>query len=400
MRTVLYKREIDDLTASGYLNKDISGADALIEKFYNEIMGVEEKLLIDLMLSDNPAQNKLDELLKLWDIEVKQNSKSLLLAYFLKMHNTLKATEYEEPRLKGLLLNQRFRNLQIFAHFTKIGKALNKKGIIPLIFKGGAMKFLNPELPRYMGDIDVMVLENQWTKSAKIAKSLGYWFKRLDIHSFDILENKDSQYGILDIHKFIHIGTKKEKKWINGLFKRASEREVFGVRALVPCFEDLLFITLINLSNNLRDHKSQANVLYAIFDCKFLIDNKDNFDWSIVIEDTKLAGAEVQINFATKFINKISEKIVPKELQVNNLFEKETNDYSQMIMFKNFYYVELQTKSRAMKIQNVIKKPNMLGEYLKLKIKYKTLKFLNKHPRLIEIFIKVFYSNKGMNNAV
>ncbi len=188
-----------------------------------------------------------------------------------------------------------------------------------------------------------------------------------------------------------------------GLFKRANEQEVYGVKALVPSYEDILFITLLNLSNNLRDNKCRANLLYSIFDCKFLLDNKSNFDWNIVIENAKISGCEVQINFAMKFINKISNNILPKQFTENTLFEKETNDYSRIVMFKNFYYIELQAKSRAMKIQNVLKNPINLGKYLTLKIKYKTLKCLNKHPRLIEIFIKdlsKIYDNKEMIDAI
>ena len=388
MQTFLYKKEIDDINSSGYLKKDTSVTDALIENFYQEIMGKEEKVLMDLLLSSNPSQDKLEELLADWDIEAKQGAKNLLLAYLLKVHPELNATNYEAPRLKGLLQHQRFFNLQIIAHYTKIGRALNKQGIIPVIFKGGLMRYLNPKFPRYMGDIDILVCEKQWVRSAKIAKSLGYWFKRLDVHSFDILENNDSKYGILDIHKFIHIGSKNEKKWIKGLFKRATEQDVYGVKTLVPCFEDLMFITLVNLSNNLREHKTQANLLYAIFDCKYLLDNKPDFNWNIVIENTKLTNAEVQINLAMKFINKISSDILTREQQCNYLFEKETNDYSRMIMFKHFYFVELQNKSRALKIQDVFNNKISWSEYLKLKIKYKSLKYLNKHPRLIEIFIK------------
>ncbi len=400
---ILWKKEIDKIKKSGYLQKDVNITDALIENFYQKIMGKEEKLLVDLLLAENPSQEKLNELLKIWDIEVKQGAKNLLLAHLLKENPELKATDYEEPRLKGLLKHQRFSNLKIIAHYTKIGKELNKNGITPLIFKGGLMRFLNPEFPRYMGDVDIMVQKNQWVKSAKIAKSIGYWFKKLDVHSFDILENKDSKYGILDIHKFIHIGTKNEKKWIKDLFKRAITKEVFGVNALVPSYEDLMFITLMNLSNNLRDNKCRANLLYAIFDCKFLLENKPDFNWNIVIENAKIAGCEVQLNFAIKFINKISNTILPKQFLENNLFEKETNDYSRIIMFKHFYYIELQNKSRAMKITDVLKNPTNIGKYLVLKVKYKTLKLLNKHPRLIEIFIKDLnriYTNKGTVNAI
>ena len=83
-QTVLWNKEIDQIKESGYLNKNISVTDALIENFYNEILANEEKLLLKLIFSNNPSQEELDNLLKVWDIEVKQGSKSLLLAHFLK----------------------------------------------------------------------------------------------------------------------------------------------------------------------------------------------------------------------------------------------------------------------------------------------------------------------------
>ncbi len=49
--------------------------------------------------------------------------------------------------------------MKTIAHYTKIGKALNKNGIEPLILKGGAMKYLRQELPRVMNDIDIVIPE-------------------------------------------------------------------------------------------------------------------------------------------------------------------------------------------------------------------------------------------------
>lgn len=385
---ILWNKEIEEIKKSGYLNKNISVTDALIENFYNEIMCPEEKDLIDVIFSVNPTQDDLEKVLQRWDIEVKQGSKSLLLAYFMKKHPELDFHKYNAPRLNGLLLNLRFKNLQITAHYKKIGQELNKHNIIPLIIKGGAMRYLIPDLPRYMGDVDVLVPAKNWKKSEKIIKNLGYYPKRLDVHSFDVLENKDSEYGILDVHKFIFMETNKKTQWLKGLFKRAEEKEIFGVKTLLPCMEDLMFITLTNLASNLRDCKSQAGILFALFDCKYFLESKPDFDWDIVKNNAKKTGTEVQINFAIKFINKISESIIPKEIQHDMLFEKETNDYSRVVMFKRFYYAELQKECRSMKISEVLKNPLTLGKYLKLKTKYKTLKLLGNHPRLIEIFIK------------
>lgn len=387
-QTVLWNKEIDQIKESGYLNKNISVTDALIENFYNEILANEEKLLLKLIFSNNPSQEELDNLLKVWDIEVKQGSKSLLLAHFLKTHPELNATKYEEPRLKGLLLNLRFKNLQIISHFTKIGKEINKQEIVPIIFNDGLMKYLNPDAPRELADMDILVPEKKWVESAKIAKKLGYIFKKLNNFSFDILEKKDALYGILNIHKFINFETKKENIWLKDLYKRTTKNEIYGVKVNIPCYEDLIFILLTSISQNLRNNKAQSDLLYQIYDCKYLLDNKPNFNWNIIIENAKKTKTEVQINFAIKFLNKISENIVPEEIRNNILFEKETNDYSKVVMFKRFYYIDLQKQCREMKIKDIIKKPKLWWKYITLKIKYKTLKSIQNHPRLIDLFIK------------
>ena len=78
--TVLWKKEIEEIKQTGYLNSKISVTDALIKNFYNEIMKDEEKSLMNLVFEKNPTQEQLNELLKNWDIEVKRADKNLLLS--------------------------------------------------------------------------------------------------------------------------------------------------------------------------------------------------------------------------------------------------------------------------------------------------------------------------------
>lgn len=383
MTQVLWNKEIEQISSSGYLNEKISITDALIENFYNEILKDEEKTLLKLVFSKNPSQKDLDKLLEKWDIEVKGANKSLMLSYFMKRHPHLQFTNYEGPRLAGLFNYLRFSNLKVIGHYKKIGKALNQAGIIPIIIKGGVMKYLRPEYPRVMGDIDIVVPEKDFMKSAQVAVGIGYEYKKAEPHSIDIHE-KGSEAGTMDIHRYINMDTGYERKFLDGLFKRAHEEDVFGIKTLVPCFEDLMFISLVNLARNLRDKTSQAGLLYTVFDCKFFLENKQNFDWKIVKENATKTRTEVQINFAMKFIQKISADILPDNLY----FEKETNDYSNMVMFNRFYLEDIRTECRAMKIKDLFKNPKMLGKYILLKPKYQLLKGLKKHPRLIEIFIK------------
>ena len=182
--------------------------------------------------------------------------------------------------------------------------------------------------------------------------------------------------------------TGHEKSLLKGLYKRARKIVAFGVNALIPSNEDLLFISLVNLARNLRNKTSQAGLLYTLFDCKYLMESKPDFDWDIVRENARKTHTEIQMNFAMKFIEKISPDVLPEEIKHDKLFEKETNEYSNMVMYNRFYLEDLRTKCRAMKVGNLLKNPEQIPEYLALKPKYFLLKRIRKHPKLIELFIK------------
>lgn len=385
---VLWKKEIDKVIDSGYLNNNISITDALIENFYKEVMKPEDRKLLELFFTPNPTQEELNNLLKIWDIEVKGGAKALMLAYFMKQHPNLKFSDYEGPRLKGLLKYFRFHNLKIISHYSKIGRALNENGITPMILKGGAMKYLRPDLPRVMGDIDALVKDEEFAKAVKIVLDTGeYEYDKMYDHSVDFHEI-GQEAGALDLHKYIEMDSKMGPKLAKLLYKRARKANIFGVQSLIPSNEDLLFITLINLARNLKENTSKAGLLYALFDCDFLMNSKPDFDWNIVISNAKAINMEIQMNFALKFINKISPNILPKNIQNNIIFEEETSNYSIEIMYDRFYLNDLRTKCRPMKVSDLLKNPSEISEYLKLKPAYFTLKLLRGHPHLIKLLIK------------
>ena len=113
-----------------------------------------------------------------------------------------------------------------------------------------------------------------------------------------------------------------------------------------------------------------------------------DFDWEIVKENARLTKTEVQMNFAIKFLMRISKNIFPEALQSDVLFEKETIEYSNMVMFNRFYLEDLRTICHPLKMQDLFIKPAIWSDYFKYKPKYFGLKLLRKHPKLIEWFIK------------
>jgi hypothetical protein len=364
----------------------------ILDGLKSEVISKSEETLLNLIFSETTSQENLDNFLKQWDIEVVGGHKALLLSYFMKMHPELKFSDYVAPRLKGLLQFFRFKNMKLISHYTKICNELKKSDIEFLIFKGGCIKHLRPEYPRIMGDIDILVHEKDYIKAGKIVEQLGYdtaW----DIHSIDI-HPKDSEEGIMDIHKYIIMQSDKEKAFIPDLFKRATKQNVFGIPALVPCNEDLLFITLVNLVRNLRNKTSYSGIPYTLFDCKFLIDSKPDFDWNIVIQNSKKTKTENHVYFAIQFINGIVPNLLPEKIKYDTFFEKEFEKYCILLTYQRFYLWEMKQKSHQMKIKDIFSSFEFFREYLKLKPKYFILKLgiIRKNP----VFAKIILRRAGL----
>jgi len=365
-----------------------SVVDLLVENFKNELVTEKDEKLLNMIFSPNPSQKDLDEFLNNWDIEAAGSHKSIMLSYFMKMHPELKFCEYAGPRLKGLLNFYKFQNMKLFSHFTKICNNLKKENIEVLILKGGAMKYFRPEFSRIMGDIDILVKEKDYVRAGKIAESMGYdcaW----DVHSVD-LHPKDSDEGIMDIHKYIHMNTGFERNINDDLFRRAGRVKFFGIDALIPSLEDMFFIALVNMTRNLTNKTSIKGILYTFFDIQFLMNAKPDFDWNIVEENARKTKTEMQLCFATKFINNIVPNLLPEKLRKSALFEKEVNDYCTLLLYQRFFLWNMKQKSHELKVKDIFKSKENFIEYLRLKPKYFILKLFifRKNPLLARQILK------------
>ena len=380
---------------NGFINSE-KLLNIIVDGFKNELITSSDGNLLKLVFSENPSQEDLDNCLKNYDIEVAGGHKALMLAYFMKMHPSLTYSNYVGPRLKGLLQYFRFQNMKLISHFIKIGNELKKANINFLIFKGGCIKHFRPDLPRVMGDIDILVEKKNWEKCGHIVEQMGYdtcW----DIHSIDIHEKGCLEEGIMDIHKYIIMESNKEKSIIKNIFKRATKQNVFGIETLVPSKEDLFFILLVNMVRNLRHKTSYSGILYNLFDCKFLIDSKPDFDWNIIIQNAKKTNTELHIYFAIQFINSIVPNLLPKTFNTDKFFENEFKKYCVLLIYQRFYLWKMKQKSHQMKIKDLFSSWQFFKDYLKLKPKYFILKLgiIRKNTYIAEFILKKAYKNEN-----
>ncbi len=351
----------------------------LADKYKHNLLTDNDLSLLNLMFNENPTQNELDEFLKNYDIEVASGYKALMLSYFMRMHPNLNFSKYETPRLKGLFNYYRFQNMKLISYFMKIGKVFNKNNIPMLILKGFAMKYLRQDLSRAMGDIDILVPENKFVEAIDICRDLEFSLE-VYVHSIDIHE-PSSDAGIMDIHRYIDMKNRKERPLNKFLFKRAKKAKFNGIEILVPSYEDLLFLSLINLALNLESKTSKPSTLYVLFDCKYLI-SQPNFNWDIVIENIKLTKTQEKVAFAIKFINNIVPNLIPSQLYNHPLLKNRINDRCIQISFSN-YTLALQKIMKKIKIKHILEKKISIKAYLKGKIYYKFCKSLNKSNHLL-----------------
>lgn len=283
----------------------------ILERIAEETLSSAERELLQLAMAEKPLQQQLEAFLAGWDIEDAPIAEPMLLSYLMKMHPELSFPETIRPRLAGLLNFSRYQFLNLVGHFGTFTRALKAEGIEFLIMKGGAMKALRPDFPRWMGDIDILVPEKDYHKAEEVAVKCGYSVSH-SIQSMDLSQNGQ---GFLDVHRYVLIFTGKERTINEDLFKRSLLTRVFSVETRMPSREDLLFLILVNLVRNLADASSQDSILYSFYDVKFLLEQQDGhpFDWSVVHENAVKTGARAHLVLAARFLNGVVPGLFPED---------------------------------------------------------------------------------------
>ena len=387
-RVKYYKRFIKYYIEEAFLELNDSNpaciSKHIVNKFKNQYISENDLKLINIALKNDVSQKEFDDFIRNWDIEKEGGHKALLLSFFMKNHPEIQIPKYAEPRLKGLLQYFRFRNMNLIAHFKKICSRLKQNSIPVLIIKGAAMRHYRQDIPRLMGDIDVLVIDKNLQKSKNIVKDLGYTYIEYP-HSIDLHIGENNE-GIVDIHSQMDLMSEKQTLINQDIFSRAHLDKVFGIENIfVPSIEDMLFISLINMVKNLIRRTSIASILYTVFDCKYLIESKPDFNWEIIKQNTTKTETAPLIYIAIKFIKELAQINIP------DMFEEEFNSYTTKFIYNKYLLPRMKEKSHSIKINDIFFNFNNFNNFIQLKSKY----FLYKR-RLIRNNIKL--SNNIIQN--
>lgn len=353
----------------------------LVKRLYRKYVSKADRVLLNLVFAKEPTQQLLDEGMRDCDIEALGAQKCILLSYLMHEHPGLHFSDYAAPRLKGLITYFRFANMKVLAHFSKIGKALNTAGIPMLVFKGGAMKVLRPELSRPMSDVDILVPREWFAEAVRIGESLGYLHTKEDSrHGVDFhTETEDA----VDVHHSIFDPDKDFRPFHDGLFSRAKPCHAFGVDFLLPCHEDLCFLAMTNFTKNLREHTTLNNLYYALCDCQFLQRDKKDFDWGIVRENAAKSGKELEVRFAAEFMNAIVPGTIP-DMDKNLPATRDMEAFCNQIIFDEDYYLKRQKECQAIRVVQLKNHPWHYGTRI---TKFLIIKKLRHMPAFVRWYL-------------
>ena len=282
-----------------------------IDDIYSSLLEAEDNLLLTLAFDKSKTQADFDAFLKSWDAANASLKSVLLVCHVLGERSDFSVPDTLLPRLKGGEAVAELHNATIAKHFSRIASALSDNNIPFILIKGAAMKLLNPDMPRWMTDIDLIVDENNFGRSIRLASDLGYGDPMACGYSTD-LHIPGSQTAVADIHCRLDLGTGMEERFTGPLFARAEEMPMFSTRGLIPCREDLVFILLVNTFKNLQKKQSGQSILNTFFDLKFLTAANTGLDWARIKSDAELTGTGCQLYIVCRFFAGYLPELFPR----------------------------------------------------------------------------------------
>ncbi len=324
-----------------------------LDYFYAKInLTPQDLLLLKLTFAEVPDEKDSINLITNYDIETAPLGFSFLLSNLIQKHNHIKIPKDLIPRLKGVLRYFQCQNATLLSSFSQIGRELNNKNIPVFLIKGIVMKYLFPNTPRLMGDVDFTVPFNNYNEAIETAKKKGFKVAVKANHSTDLYRGVSEK---IDIHRFIVKTDKDTKHFDNKLFSRSTKDTVFGVNVLIPKDEDLIFLILQNAFDNIIYSKAYPMQFLWVFDCANIINkNKSigkNINWDIVLNNAYETNLLCETRMMLQLFNRLLPSFIPKDLvlKISTTLRQE-KDFDNKVKIASIENRCIEIKSRVKKI--------------------------------------------------
>jgi hypothetical protein len=358
-------------------------SERMLRRLYQPYVVEKDRLLLDLLFNPSPTQQELNTVLNTYDINVLGAVKALPLSHLMREHPELDFFEHT-AQIRGLADYFRFANARILSHFSTIGKALNAADIPILIFKGAAMKVLQPERCRPMSDVDIVVPPERMAEAADIYRKIGYYNERTGIQTAVTFMHSTNYDRAVDIHSTPLEHIENANAFYESMLARAREIKAYGVRMYLPSHEDLTFMILASLTRILPRKVSCQILFYALSDFRFLIADKPDFDWTLVHENIKITNTELPVGLGAKFMNSLVPGIVP-DIDDNLPFSSKMEAYCNQIIFDEDYFHKRKAVCLTIRVVDMKYHPWRYGIMI---LKFLLLKRFRNCPTFIRWYLR------------
>ncbi len=368
----------------------IESINRLTERIVSETIPKNNRRLVNMILSENISEKEFDEFLAEWDVENNGATGALQMTFLVESHPELTFPNGFYEELKRHLGFYIWKRSEFQKNCPVILDALLKAGIVSSLFKGSELFLTNPSILLEMRDVDVIVIKSRWKEAGKIISKLGYEIVNWDNHSFDVHVKGDC-HGLIDVHRYFPPISGKERKIMKDVLSRTREASLFGVSCRTLCPEDLVFTYLGNLYRNLTECRRPQSLPCNIINIGKILKTSKEFDWRIVKNDALLTGTGENIAFAINYVNAVVPGMLPQYL-LSGL-----DRIGDMVAFRRYILCYLQARSHGLKVKTIMKKPELIPAFLKIRPLYTVLKLLRKSQWIARLSLRLARRLKGFS---
>lgn len=287
----------------------ISPVQSLVDNLCQKYIREDDRVFLNFIFALRPTQEMLDAAMEACDIEALGAEKCILLSYVMAERPDLRLSDYAAPRIKNLISYFHFSNMAPLANFSAIGKALNEAGIPMILFGDAAFRYLRPNFPRPMKDVDILVPKERLADVVCIAQNLAYRNDGDDCRH--VVRLYTDEKNAVNVHHAVFNPVKPQGVLHEEIRQEAAPAHAFGVDFFLPCHEDLLFLVLSHFAQNVLWELSLGNLYFTLHDSRFLLRDKENFDWARVRRNALQSGQDTETCIAAHVMNAVVPNAIP-----------------------------------------------------------------------------------------
>jgi hypothetical protein len=307
-----------------------------------------EELFILACAKIEPSAEEIDRMnnlipqIKKWDYTLKLAIENGMAPLVYKkiplLGNGSMVPEGVKEKLSQTYLKTLSRNMVLYEHFRQIATEFSKVGIDVIPLKGIYLaEFLYKDIGlRQMSDIDLLVRNEDATKSIEILENLGYQ-KSLSLEEF--IDNRVDHHHLtpmikcgvsIEVHTKLHRKSEDYSIDINGIWSNSIDYSITGCSVKAMDFSHLIIHNCVHLDKHFKKKKYH---LKSFIDISLLVGVfREKIDWNAIDELCENYMCKDILHRYLVIISTFLDANVSKNISDNKSCLITKEDYSTFVM--------------------------------------------------------------------